>query len=184
MAALRPALAVLGLIALASCHATHVVHRAPATMTKPDLMVAAYVAVDQLMAQRTLEEDHGRVLVATLVDVNDVEDSSMFGRQVSEFISTRLTQRKVDVIHATVRQDHIKVDQSGQFLISRKVQNLGSDYNARNVLVGTYGETEDTVLVSLRLVSTVDDSTLAATDFAIEKDAIIERMLDSDSPWR
>jgi hypothetical protein len=39
-------------------------------------------------------------------------------------------------------------------------------------------------MVSLRLVSTVDDSTLAATDFAIQKDALIEQMLAGDSVRR
>lgn len=184
MAMTRLAPALICLIGLASCQTDQITQPAPESMTEPDLMIAAYLAVDDLIDQRALEDDHGRVLVATLVNVNDVEESSMFGRQVSEFISTRLTQRKVDVIHATVRQDHIKVDPSGQFLISRNVQNLGSDYNARNLLVGTYGVTDETILVSLRLVSTVDDSTLAATDFAITKDAIIERMLEGDSRFR
>lgn len=184
MLTLRFAPALICLIALSSCQADRITQQVPDSMTEPDLMIAAYLAVDDLIDQRSLDDDHGRVLVATLVNVNDVEESSMFGRQVSEFISTRLTQRDVDVIHATVRQDHIKVDPSGQFLISRNVQNLGSDYNARNVLVGTYGVTEETILVSLRLVSTVDDSTLAATDFAIKKDPIIERMLEDGSRFR
>lgn len=174
MALLRPTLALLGLLSLGACRSAN---PAPELATDPDLMLMAYSAVDDLVDQREIDSDHGRVLVATLVDVNNVEQSSMFGRQVSEFLATRLTQRKVDVIFATVRQDHMKVDRTGQFLISRNVQNLGADYNARNVLVGTYGETDEAVMVSLRLVSTVDDSTLAATDFALRKDALIDEML-------
>ncbi|MDB4559365.1 FlgO family outer membrane protein [Planctomycetota bacterium] len=181
MISIRPAMAVLGLLALGACQSTESVVELAA---EPDLMLLSYAAVDDLVAQRVIDDDHGRVLVATLVDVNNVEESSMFGRQVSEFLATRLTQQKVDVIFATVRQDHMKVDRAGQFLISRNVQNLGSDYNARNVLVGTYGVTEQTVMVSLRLVSTVDDSTLAATDFAIQKDALIEQMLAGASVRR
>lgn len=184
MGTIRFAPTLLCLTALVSCQSGHVIQKAPDSITTPDLMIAAYQAVDHLLDQRSIEDDHGRVLVATLVNVNDVEESSMFGRQVSEFISTRLTQRSVDVIHATVRQDHIRVDPGGQFLISRNVQNLGSDYNARNVLVGTYGVAEETILVSLRLVSTVDDSTLAATDFAIKKDQIIDLMLEDASRFR
>ena len=180
MATLRNTLASLGLVTLAACQSANL---ATESAIEPDLMLMSYGAIDDIVAQRSVDEDSGRVLVATLVDVNNVEQSSMFGRQVSEFLATRLTQRQVDVIFATVRQDHMKVDGSGQFLISRNVQNLGSDYNARNVLVGTYGVTDETVMVSIRLVSTVDDSTLAATDFAISKDEVIGQML-KDSPAR
>jgi len=181
MALLRPTIALLGLLSFGACQSAA---PSPALAADPDLMLLAYSAVDDLIDQREVDGDHGRVLVATLVDVNNVEQSSMFGRQVSEFLATRLTQRKVDVIFATVRQDHMKVDRTGQFLISRNVQNLGADYNARNVLVGTYGETDEAVMVSLRLVSTVDDSTLAATDFALRKDALIEQMLGGSNTNR
>ncbi len=148
-----------------------------------DIGPAAYAAVDTIVKQCDVDPDLGRLLVATVVDINNVERTSMFGRQFSEMAATRLTQHKVDVIHATVRQDHLRVDESGQFLLSRKVQNLAADYNAKCVLVGTYGVVDESVFVSVKLVSTVDDATLAAADVEIHGDELVMRMIDSGFPW-
>jgi hypothetical protein len=103
----------------------------------------------------------------------------MFGRQMSEYLAARFTQKNIDVIHATVRQDHMQVRQDGQFLLSRDIQNLAADHNARTVLVGTYGVLTDYVLVSLKMVSTVDDSTIAAMDFTLRRTQVVNDMLAS-----
>lgn len=138
---------------------------------------AFYGAVDNLLDQHEFRDDLDRMLVATLVDINDVTSTSMFGRQTAEFISARLTQHDHDVIHATVRQDHMIVREDGQFLLSRDIRNLVSDHNARSVVVGTYGTVKGFVFVSLKLVSTVDDSVLAAADFTLRRDEIIDDLL-------
>ena len=146
----------------------------PPTMT--GARATSYDAVDELLAQ-CRGADCGRMLVSTLVDINDVSQTSMFGRQVSEFHASRLSQRDVVVIHATVRQDHMIVRDNGQFLLSRDIQNLAADYNAKFALVGTYGEVSDAVTVSLRLVSTVDDSTVAAVDYELPRSQPVVDML-------
>jgi hypothetical protein len=105
----------------------------PATIVRDE----TYKAVDELVKQANANCDLGRMLVATLVDINRVQSTSMFGRQVMEFIAARLAQKGRDVIHATVRQDHMIVRDEGQFLLSRDIQNLVRDYNAKQVVVGT-----------------------------------------------
>ena len=158
--------------ALAGCrHVLHVHHVAHTPA------LAAYEAVDQLVAQHNDRRDIGRMLIATCVDVNNLGMTSMFGRQMSEYVSSRLTQKNIDVIHATVRQDHLQIREDGQFLLSRDVRNLAMDHNARTIIVGTYGVVQDYVLVSLKMVSTVDDSTIAATDFALQRTKVVNDML-------
>ena len=146
----------------------------PPTMT--GTRATCYDAVDDLLAQ-VPTVDCGRMLVSTLVDINDVSRTSMFGRQVSEFHASRLSQRAVDVIHATVRQDHMIVRDNGQFLLSRDIQNLAADHNAKFALVGTYGVVSEAVTVSLRLVSTIDDSTVAAVDYELPRSKPVVDML-------
>lgn len=145
--------------------------------SKDQPLETAYWAVDALLDQAPGESGLGRVLVATIVDINAVNQTSMFGRQFAEFLTSRLTQRSVDVIHATVRQDHMLIKQDGQFLLSRDIRNLAADRNAKTVLVGTYGTTTKDVIMSLRLVSTVDDATLAAVDFCLERSGATQEML-------
>jgi TolB-like protein len=171
----------LMLISAGACVAPtkHHALRAPATpSTLTDVREVCYVAVDKLLAQCETKEC-GRLLVATLVDINDVGRTSMFGRQISEFHASRLSQRSVDVIHATVRQDHMIIRENGQFLLSRDIQNLAADYNAKFALVGTYGVVSEEVTVSLRLVSTVDDSTVAAVDYELPHSKSVVDMLST-----
>jgi TolB-like protein len=151
--------------------------RSGANIPCKPLIGMCYDAVDDLMLQHSDSGDIGRILVATLVDINDVDRTTMFGRQSAEFIASRLTQRDQDVIHATVREDRMIIKGDGQFLLSREVKNLAADYNARSVVVGTYGVVQDVVYVSLKLVSTVDDATLAATDFTVPRSTVVDQML-------
>ena len=146
--------------------------------TLTDAREASYEAVDKLLSHCG-NADCGRILVATLVDINDLKQTSMFGRQVSEFHASRLSLRDHVVIHATVRQDHMIVRDTGQFLLSRDIQNLAADYNAKLALVGTYGVVSNAVSVSLRLVSTVDDSTVAAVDYELPRCQPVVDMLST-----
>lgn len=75
------------------------------------------------------------------------------------------------------------VKQDGQFLLSRDIAALAVDYNARSVLVATYGVVKDIVYVSLKLVSTVDDSTLAATDFTVPRGKVVDELLATGVRW-
>jgi uncharacterized membrane-anchored protein len=178
MKRLIPAMAALALLLLPSCRTT-ISDVNPESCYTPQ--ECAYLAIDDLISQHDFKCDIGRLLVATLVDINNVNETSMFGRQMAEYLSARLTQLDHDVIHATVRQDHLLVRDEGQFLITRNISNLAADFNARTVLVGTYGVTKEFVYVSLKLVSTVDDSTLAATDFTLRREGSVAQMLTSYS---
>ena len=142
------------------------------------LVEACYEAIDDLLEQHPYQEDIDRVLVSTVVDINNVQRTTMFGRVSSECFSSRLTQLDKDVIHATVRADHMLVRQEGQFLLSREARNLAMDYNARTALVSTYGVTEHSVILSLKLVSTVEDSTLAGVDLVIPRTETVTEMLE------
>jgi hypothetical protein len=142
------------------------------------LVCISYEAIDELLEQHPNPEDLDRVLVSTVVDINDVGRTTMFGRVISECLSSRLTQLDKDVIHATVRSDQMLVRQDGQFLLSREARNLAMDYNARTALVSTYAVTEHTVILSLKLVSTVEDSILAGVDFVLCRDETVSDMLE------
>ena len=141
------------------------------------LVDACYGAIDSLLAQHSFPKDIDRVLVATVVDVNNVQSTTMFGRVTSDCLSSRLTQKDKDVIHATVRQDAMLIRKDGQFLLSREAKLLAKDYNARTALVCTYAVTDHSVVMSLKMVSTVEDSILAGLDVVMPRSPTISQML-------
>jgi hypothetical protein len=171
-------LMAVGWVSLSACCSLNHKHMTPVDEAKY-LVRTCYDAIDELLAQHPFPEDIDRVLVSTVVDVNDVRATTMFGRVASECLSSRLTQVNKDVIHATVRSDNMLVRSEGQFLLSREVRNLAMDYNARTALVSTYAVTEHSVILSLKLVSTVEDSTLAGVERVIPRTGTVTEMLGS-----
>jgi len=162
-------------VLLCACHGTGMHHRS--SMGGKSLPEVCYSAVDSLLRQHPHITDTDRIIVTTPVDLNGVSRTSMFGRQAMECLASRLTQKNRDVVHLTVREGAIVINQAGQFLLSRDVQDLAWDWNARSVLVGTYGVTEGNIYLSLKLVSTVDNATLAAVDKVIPLDEELRFMV-------
>jgi hypothetical protein len=113
------------------------------------------------------------------VDINDVDSGSMFGLQMAEFVAARLTQKGYSLVQTTLRDGSVIIRDDGQFLLSRDITDLSVDYNAQAVAVGTYGVTDDKVYVSLRLICTVDNTLLGATDFVLPVDDQVGSMLAS-----
>lgn len=158
--------------------------KAKALKDSAELIGLSYDGIDALLSQYPDAGNIDRLLVATVVDVNNVNGTTMLGRTLSEYLSSRVTQSGIDVIYPTMRDDHLLIQSAGQFLLSRDVKNLEVDYNAKTALVSTYAIAGDTVHVSMKLVSTVSNSTLAATDFVIYQNTVVRDMLGRTSMSR
>jgi len=99
-------------------------------------------AVDKLLwCAKDLPDHKSRILVATFVDLDDVTSTSTIGRLMGEAAATRLTQRGYTVVNMKVRANSVAITPAGEFLLSRDVQQLSQDYDARVILVGTYTRT-------------------------------------------
>jgi hypothetical protein len=65
----------------------------------------------------------------------------------------------------------------GEFLLSRRLQELGLDHGAHAVLVGTYAVSSHLVFVSCRVVSTATSGLLAGFDFELPRDEITQSLM-------
>ena len=159
-------------VGLAGCNCTQKI-----TMLEPDgkdadLIRTTYRAVDCLLCQmpgKTAIDPDRRMLVATVVNLDAVNDTSSFGRLIGEFLSGRLAQKGYSVTHLTVRRGSVAINDDGQFLLSRDVKKLAHDHNTGSVLVSTYLLTPDEVYLSLKLVNAEANTLVAAVDFEIPK---------------
>lgn len=133
--------------------------------TKKDaVMAAGSYLVDTLEKNlaKSLPESEP-LLVASLVDVDDMGTSSTFGRLMAELLSARLTQKGYKIIEMKLRKKSVYIEEeSGEFLLSRDVQEISRAQKAPVVLVGTYAEGFDAVYVNARLVRTDDGVVLSS----------------------
>lgn len=145
-----------------------------------NLLQGSYTAGDVLAAE--LEEKgfdpNGPVLSASFVNNDNLEASSSLGRLISEQISSRLAQHGINVKEVKLRKSTLYIGhQEGEFMLSRKLKNLGLDYDAQAALVGTYSVTPLRIFLTTKVVRTVDNTVLASYDYSITQNAITRELV-------
>jgi TolB-like protein len=155
------ALTLFGL--LAGCYATGVNEVGDANIT-----AASYAAADSLVAQSQIPLEKGRnLLVATFVNINDLEDSSTLGRLIATQVASRLTQQGYQVVQITLRNNILVKQQGGEFVLSRAVQDISSSREAQAVVAGVYAVARDEVFVKASVIRPTDGAVLSAYDYAL-----------------
>lgn len=124
-----------------------------------------HLAADALLQGATLDPRQP-VLIATLVDLDDLERSSRWGRLASEHLAARLANRGVRVKELKLRNQIFMAQASGALLLSREVADLSLEHDAQAVVVGTYTVAGDTVYVSLKLIRPEGNTVMSAHDYS------------------
>lgn len=121
-------------------------------------------AVSHLLSQLEGNLDpKAPVLVATFVNIDDLESSSTFGRTAAELMSAALAQRGVNVADVRLR-NALVTRPTGELMLTREAANLAKVHNAQAVLVGTYAVLADSrVVVTAKVIRIADNRVLAAT---------------------
>lgn len=93
------------------------------------------------------------VLVATLVDNNNLSDTSNFGRTLQNHIASGFVARGYAVKEMKLRHDLLVQAQRGEFMLSRHLKDLVLKQRAQAVAIGTYSLSNRVMYLSVRLVS-------------------------------
>lgn len=143
---------------------------------RTDVLLANYHAVDVLMQDVPLDPRRS-VMVASLVNVDRVTESSRLGRIFSEQIAGRIVQRGVPVIELKLRESVSLQPLQGELLLSRELNEVSRQHDAQAVVVGTYAVSAQTVYISLKLVNPVGNTVIAASDYELAIDDNVRSLL-------
>lgn len=152
---------------------TQVVHES-------NLVMIGYTTVDHLL--KNLKQELSRdktILVASLVNVESLEQSSNFGRIMAEFISSRLSQRGYSVTELKFRNSVFIKKGGGEFLLSRELEAISSAHDAEAVVVGTYTGTKHELYVSTRIVNAKTGMIVSSFDYQLPLDQRLRRLLST-----
>ncbi len=144
-----------------------------------DVITAAnYKAAEYLIGKlpKAMSKDNP-LLVASFVNVDNLNESSTFGRTVSEQISSRFKQLGYTTIEMKLRTTIFIKEGSGEFLLSRELSEISTKHNAQAVIVGTYAIAADRVYLTARVVNVTDSTTLASYDYNIPMTRDVFKML-------
>ena len=137
------------------------------------------------------------LLVTTIVPVDNLYKATSFGRLVTEQLITELSRQGLSIVEARKTDTYIISDGEGEFSLSRKIEQIGNEYSADAVLVGSYSKSGDQVLVNVRLVDAKDSHVIVASgtmmnlkgdrfinDLFLKEDSGVSRHLPEAQPIR
>ncbi len=140
-----------------------------------DLVAANYRGVDMLL-QRLPQKQ--RLLVATLVPVDPLADTSRLGRLFAEQIAGRLVQQGHGVTEFRLGGEGVAQPRLPHGpVLSPALQAASQQYGTQAVVWGTYAVTQRTLYVSLKMFHALDGTVLAASDYALPMDDDVRRLL-------
>lgn len=119
----------------------------------------------------------GPVLVATVVNVNDLSRSAPLGRTLSEQYANNMAAIGFNVKEIKLRGDVFVKEGAGELLLSREIKDIARNHNASMVLVGTYSPAANFTYVSMKLVRTEDSRIIRGHDYALPNDRDVQRLL-------
>lgn len=141
-------------------------------------IASSRAAVDELVKGLNTEElGEAPVLVATVVNVNDLTRSAPLGRTLSELYASQLSAKGYNVKELKLRGDVYVKEGTGELLLSREIKDIARNHNAALVLVGTYSAAAKYTYVSLKLVRTDDSRIVRSHDYALPNNIDIQRLL-------
>lgn len=152
----------------------------PMYVPKPptDITKLSYGAAEKLMAQigGTLTIEHP-IIVATVVNINDLENSSPLGRLVAEQVASRFAQGGFRINEVKLRNKIYMKRNEGDFLLTREIRDIAKQHKARAIIAGTYTESSKQIFVNLKLIDLETVLVTAAVDYALDKDETVRSLL-------
>lgn len=140
------------------------------TAADSQFIKANYMAAESLVqTSLTPLDKYAPIVVATLVNIDNLEQSSTLGRTVSEQVASRLANMGYTVKEVKLRGTLFVKSSTGELLLSRELKDISASHKAQAVVVGTYSDANTYVYVNIKLVD-VSNSIIAGYDYVMPAD--------------
>jgi len=117
---------------------------------------------DKLLASsRIPSDDLGNIAITSFVNLHQLDQTSYFGRSVSETFFNELFVRGFNVSDFR-GQNVLTVNPTGEFYITRNVKEINRKIQNSYVLVGTYTVIDGKILINARIMDNVTGKIVAA----------------------
>ena len=149
-----------------------------ATISSNQFIESNYKAADSLMNQLSgkLQADKP-LIMATIVNIDALEQTTTLGRLISEQLSTRLAQGGLSMVEMKLRNNVYLKRNQGELMLTREIGEVATAHNAQAIVVGSYAETSDMVFINVKVIQPNSNLVLAGQDYVLAKEAIVRSML-------
>lgn len=122
-----------------------------------------------------------RLLLTTVVDLDNFNEPTRFGRTLSEALSTSLFRHGFGVVELRKASDILIRDNRGELMLTRDVRLLARQQQAEAVLVGTYALTPGTVILNLKLIDAGSQEVMSVAGLELQRSRSINHLLAAGS---
>jgi TolB-like protein len=137
-------------------------------VTDDDLVGSSHRAADSLIKKAGARLDMQRsIAAASFVNIDDLSESSSFGRIVSQQLASRLSGHGFQIIEMLLRKSVYIQQQAGEFLLSRELKNISKEHNVQAAIVGTYAVGKNSVYVTAKIVDSASSIVIASHDYEL-----------------
>lgn len=173
---LLAALFVFVMAGLAGCSA----EQAPQTVSSlaPDFFGVGEELARQLIAHRHDGSGEGeRLIFTSLVNLDDLRQTSKFGRTLSESMATQLFQHGYGVVELRKTANIMLRTNNGEMILSRDASRIAKQYEANAIVAGTYSLTPKTVILNIKLLDVNSNAVLSVAGMELERSSTINYLL-------
>lgn len=167
---------VFTLAGMIGCSAGH----PPQTVSNltPDFFGIGEELARQLIAHRQDGTGGGeRLIFTSLVNLDDLRQTSKFGRTMSESMATQLFQHGYGVVELRKTENIMLQANNGEMVLSRDASRLAKQYEANAIVAGTYSLTPKTVILNVKFLDVHSNTVLSVAGLELERSSAINYLL-------
>ncbi len=155
--------------------------KSQATITTVDFKDWADILVNKLVKNLMPKKlSEYPCIITTIVNINNLEQSCPFSRELTEAIRTALFKKKANIIEVMAAKYLLVSPGKGTFLLSRNAKLITSTVKARAILVGTYLVGTNTVTINLRLIGAKSHKIISVASLTIDKTPALKELLKNE----
>jgi len=143
----------------------------------PDFFGIGEELARQLIANRREGVGGERLIFTTLVNLDDLRQTSRFGRTMSESMATQLFQHGYGVVELRKAANIMVQANNGEMVLSRDATRLAKQYEANAIVAGTYALTPKTVIINVKLLDVHSEAVLSVAGMELERSSTINYLL-------
>lgn len=133
-----------------------------------DFVEESYDATERLQDQVAGKiPKNSLIVVSTLLNVDNLNQTSSFGRIVSDQIASAFNRLGYQVIGMEIPVDLFIMKEGGRFHLTEETKAMLRHYRASTLVGGVYAPGKRHSYVSLRMIDITNKNIIASTDFSV-----------------
>ena len=146
-----------------------------------------FFGIGEELAQQLIMNKRGdfglgeRLIFASLVNIDDLHQTSKFGRAMSEALATRLFKHGYGVVELRKIDSILVKNKSGEFVLSRETKRLAAQQEVDAIVAGTYSMTPASVIVNVKVLDVGSQEVLSVAGLELNRSHTINYLLADTS---